>query len=102
MPEPTTTPVHSFTEDDLDMLDGVIQAYWQRHVTGGSLHIVLDDGNWNRRSIDFCAGFAKERSDFVGEAIAKLLLQAPDEVIQECKEIGWQFGLQTWKDMVRK
>lgn len=97
-----TADRRSLTVDDIDMLESVVEAYWQRHSTAGSLHIVLDDGNWNRRSIEFCVGFAREHGDHVGEAIAKMLLQAPDEVIQECNESDWRFGLQTWREMVCK
>lgn len=91
----------ALTVDDLEMLDSVIDAYCQRNSTGGSLHIVLDDGNWNRMSIEFCLEYARDRDDPIGEAISKLLLRAPDNVIQECKELGWYFGLTLWQAEVR-
>lgn len=84
------------TVDDLDMLDGVIRAYCQRHGTGGSLHIALDDGNCDRASIAFCQRVARENDDPVGEAIATLLLRAPDEVLVELGEAGWSFGYAVW------
>lgn len=40
---------------------------------GGNLHIVLDDGNVENRSVEFCRGFAEERGDAVGVAMADLL-----------------------------
>lgn len=85
---------------DLEMLDSVIEAYYERNVTGGSLHIVLDDGNWRRDHIEFCLEWARNHDDPVGEAISKLLLRAPDGVIRECEEVGWTLGLQMWKDIV--
>lgn len=42
---------------------------------GGSLHIVLEDGNVEDCHVEFCLGFAKERGDVDGERIAGLLLQ---------------------------
>jgi hypothetical protein len=41
---------------------------------GGSLHIVLDDGNWDRDSIEFCVGYARENGDEAGRRFAEWLL----------------------------
>jgi hypothetical protein len=84
------------TGDDLELLDAVIQAYRQRHVAGGSLHIVLDDGNWDRGSLALCQQHAKEAGDPIGEAIATLLLRAPDAVLAECERADWPAGLSAW------
>ena len=81
--------------DDLDMLDAVIKAYYQRNSTGGSLHVFLDDGNCDRETLLFCRDRARERDDPIGEAIATMLLRAPDDVIEECR-FGWSFGYASW------
>jgi hypothetical protein len=88
------------TGDDLELLDAVIQAYCQRHVAGGSLHIVLDDGNWDRWSLALCQQRAKEADDPIGEAIATLLLRAPDAVLAECERADWFAGLAAWLRLV--
>ena len=43
--------------------------YLQMNITGGSLHIVLDDGNNSDDSIEFCYNYAKERGDVAGMLI---------------------------------
>lgn len=61
----------------------IIEAYEGWHPTGGSLHITFDDGNWKRSDIEFCASFAAEHDDFIGEAIAKALLKMPDSLLAQ-------------------
>ena len=41
---------------------------------GGSLHIVLDDGNHDKRHIQWCIDYAEERKDAEGARIGRLLL----------------------------
>lgn len=41
---------------------------------GGSLHIVLDDGNVDDANVEFCRQWAQDRGDTAGEAIARSLL----------------------------
>lgn len=41
---------------------------------GGSLHIVLDDGNVDNSDVEFCRQWAQERGDAAGESIARSLL----------------------------
>lgn len=47
--------------------------YYTTNPCGGSLHIVLDDGNLTNSSIDWCAGYAYGQKDYQGNQIAKLL-----------------------------
>lgn len=42
---------------------------------GGSLHIVLDDGNIERQHVEFCKKYALEQHDYVGAAIANMMLR---------------------------
>jgi hypothetical protein len=46
---------------------------------GGSLHIVLDDGNTGRDSVEYCLTYAQREGDACGEALAKLLLALTEE-----------------------
>ena len=48
--------------------------YYIDNGAGGSLHIVLDDGNLNRESIIFCQGYAGGKEDDRGGDIANLML----------------------------
>jgi hypothetical protein len=41
---------------------------------GGSLHSVLDDGNWRRDSVEYCIRYAEERGDAVCAALGRVLL----------------------------
>lgn len=47
--------------------------YYATNPCGGSLHIVLDDGNLENTHIDWCAGYAYGTGDMVGSRIASLM-----------------------------
>lgn len=53
------------------------------HVNGGSLHIVLEDCNWERTHIEYCRDFAKEREDYEGWKLASTLLSLSVEELCE-------------------
>lgn len=42
---------------------------------GGSLHIVLDDGNVEDGSVEFCRDWAVDHDDHDGELLAEVLLR---------------------------
>jgi len=48
-------------------------AYFQEHVTWGSLHIVLDDGNVRDSDVAFCQQYALECGDTEGAFLADVL-----------------------------
>lgn len=48
--------------------------YHDRNPTWGSLHVVLDDGNYDDSTVEFCIGYAQEVKDDVGEYLARTLL----------------------------
>lgn len=50
-----------------------IRAYRKRNPGGGSLHIILDDGNIHNDHVDFCIGWATKRGDLEGSLLAKIL-----------------------------
>jgi hypothetical protein len=49
-------------------------AYKAKHPAWGSLHIVLDDGNYLDDHVRFCIGWAKAEGDREGAALAEVLL----------------------------
>jgi hypothetical protein len=55
----------------------LVQAYYAKpgNFAGGSLHIVLDDGNVNDGSVQFCIDYAREKGDEDGIALGMLLLR---------------------------
>lgn len=48
-------------------------AYARQHLTWGSLHIVLDDGNVRDSDVAFCQKYARERGDAEGAFLADVL-----------------------------
>ena len=61
---------------------------------GGNLHIVLDDLNVDRESIEDCIRDALKKKDFQGAIIGALLLEIPEEeridfIRDASKDINW-------------
>jgi hypothetical protein len=48
--------------------------YYKENGAGGSLHIVLDDGNVEDSSVQFCIDYAKKNGDEVGVKLGEILL----------------------------
>ncbi len=55
----------------------LVQAYYEKpgNSSGGSLHIVLDDGNTEDHHVRWCLKFAESCGDDDGAKLASLLLQ---------------------------
>lgn len=55
----------------------IVKAYYAKpgNGVGGSLHIVLDDGNIDTKSVEFCKEYARQNNDSDGIALAELLLK---------------------------
>lgn len=49
-------------------------AYYRQYPMWGSLHVVLDDGNVEDDSVQFCIDYARKESDAEGERLGKILL----------------------------
>lgn len=60
----------------------IYEEYVEQNITGGSLHIVLDDGNNEDDHIEFCFNYAKEHGDVAGMYIASKLIN----VYYDCRE----------------
>ena len=44
----------------------VLDLYWRYNITGGNLHIILDDGNVHDHHIEFCMNLCEEKGDIAG------------------------------------
>ncbi len=62
---------------DVTTLYPIVDNYYAKpgNSVGGSLHIVLEDGNLKRSDIEWCRTYAQEKGDTDGVALADLLLQ---------------------------
>lgn len=52
----------------------LIVEFYKANPTGGTQHIVLDDGNFEDECVEHCLQSAIEEHDEAGEKIARLLL----------------------------
>lgn len=52
----------------------LLKDYYPNHRSGGSLHIVLEDGNVDNKHVEYCKQYAIERGDADGARIADILL----------------------------
>jgi hypothetical protein len=66
---------------DLAHVERLIDDYYALpgNLAGGSLHIVLDDGNTGEDSIVYCQGYSTEAGDDAGYWLATVLLALTDE-----------------------
>lgn len=65
-------------------IQNLIDAIYDQHPCGGPLHIVLDDGNLDDDSINWCLNNTIENCDdivlkIISKTCAELLLQLPEE-----------------------
>jgi len=56
---------------------------------GGYLHIVLDDGNVDFSSIQFCQNECEEHGDTFGRFLCDILLQFTKKELEEMYKDGW-------------
>lgn len=70
-------------EPYLDELVALVKEYYKTNPAGGSLHIVLDDGNLEDNNISFCMGYAAAEEDEAGVQLAILLKNMPLSVRQK-------------------
>lgn len=61
------------------MLAVLIEKYTETEITGGSLHIILDDCNTTDKDVLFCLEHSKNKKDFWGEQLCNLLLCFSEE-----------------------
>lgn len=56
---------------------------------GGSLHIVLEDANWEQSQIDWCERRAIERGDVFGAFLARVLGQMSGGQRRRLSRMNW-------------
>ena len=73
-----------------EVLDMFI-AYFNKPENGawGSLHVVLDDGNVQDDSVNFCLDYAVQTKDNDGEELAKLLLKMSKTQRLKLPQVVW-------------
>jgi hypothetical protein len=79
-----------------------VRAYYNDHAAGGSLHIVLDDGNLEDGNIQFCIEWAEEHGDAAGAALGRLLLEMTRTQRAKVYRIKWhaKSEVDTWARLV--
>ena len=72
------------SHDDASRIRALIDRYRSLagNDAGGSLHIVLDDGNRDRCCVLLCYQCALENGDTAGAALAGVLLCLPDPIFE--------------------
>ena len=70
-----------------DRMPSFLKAYNSKHLTWGSLHIVLADDNLDDESVRHCCVLAKDREDTFGEQLATLLLELSVDERRELEEL---------------
>lgn len=68
-----------------DFIRGMIDTYYNKegNICGGNLHVVLDDGNYNPSSIEFCRKEAEKDNDADGVLLCLVLALFTEEELEE-------------------
>jgi len=64
----------------------LVKEYYSENGAGGSLHIVLDDGNLEDSHVDWCSGYASGANDEAGSQIGELMRSMTMEQRQKVYE----------------
>lgn len=82
--------------DRFDMFNSILNEYMTYNVSGGSLHIYLEDGNKGIDNIKFCRDYAEKRKDWIGVYLCEELLFFGDEFITLLIEKDSLYAFATW------
>lgn len=76
-------------------LNQFIQFYYfdLDNMSGGNLHIALDDGNLSEGNIHFCQEEAEQNNDSFGIFLCRLMREFTEEELEKLYEKDW-FGMQ--------
>tara|TARA_R100000951_G_C2649244_1_gene183791 strand:+ start:1667 stop:1981 length:315 start_codon:yes stop_codon:yes gene_type:complete len=72
------------------LLKSLIDLYCIVEVVGGSLHIVLDDSNYEQEHIEYCLEYAKGENDIIGIDIANKCLEFTESELELIVERGYE------------
>ena len=69
-----------------------IKFYYEElgNIAGGSLHIVLDDGNIEKVNIHWCYEHAKKQNDSFGVFLSLLLMEFTEDELEKMYENDWK------------
>lgn len=95
----TITPFGRFNDYDarFDMFNSVLNTYEMYNISGGSLHIYLEDGNKDIISIEFCKNYAKENNDWIGVYLCEELLHFGEKFIKTLIDDDIWIAIAEWK-----
>lgn len=74
------------SEEIIETAIKLIKPYYVNNPSGGSLHIVLDDGNTEDSNLDFCILYALEEGDYSAVVIGGFLLAMTEDEREELYE----------------
>lgn len=66
-----------------------IVGYYAGHPTGGAVHVVTDDGNYQDGNVRWCVLWARETGDPAGETLARRLLAASEVDREVAVGLAW-------------
>ena len=78
------------------MLVCLIEKYYESNPTGGYLHIVLDDSNYEDNFLQFCIEEAIAANDYWAEIIGRFLLEFSVEEREQIIERQWEIYQQVF------
>lgn len=86
--ESKMTPMKQFKP----LIKFFIEFYYEElgNITGGRLHVVLEDGNLGENTIYSCQMECKQEGDTFGYFLATLLRHFTEDELQELYDANWQ------------
>lgn len=66
----------------------LVKYYYQTNCAGGNLHVLLDDGNTEYSTLQFCLDTCEDQGDLLGALICEMLYSLPEKAIQEFYQRG--------------
>lgn len=75
------------------ILTVLIAKYLESEPSGGSCHIILEDGNYDKKSINFCYNRSIDNNDYFGETISELLMIFDESEIEQIVERPWEIKI---------
>jgi hypothetical protein len=68
-----------------EMMGAIIAEFYRKteNICGGTLHIVLEDGNTEDHNVEWCKRYAEDQLDYDGVLVADLLLKFTEDEREE-------------------
>jgi len=81
--------VDSLAKKTKPIIKELIQYYYRTNNAGGNCHVVLDDGNLEVDTIQFCLEECKNANDCMGSLIMETLLEFAEEERETMFDSDW-------------